>query len=112
MLCFIFFFQAEDGIRDKLVTGVQTCALPICPCGAPTGRCDLRPPRQAPGSRRRAVLTRGPADRPGPGPEVLPAVRPRLRGAADRPDEDPAAAFGKRPERPVPPRSGGAPRGP
>src|SRR3989441_5246845 len=26
----IFFFQAEDGIRDKLVTGVQTCALPIC----------------------------------------------------------------------------------
>src|SRR2546425_7463493 len=26
-----FFFQAEDGIRDKLVTGVQTCALPICP---------------------------------------------------------------------------------
>src|SRR5687767_14170978 len=25
-----FFFQAEDGIRDKLVTGVQTCAHPIC----------------------------------------------------------------------------------
>src|SRR5205823_7520403 len=25
----IFFFQAEDGIRDRLVTGVQTCALPI-----------------------------------------------------------------------------------
>ena len=24
-----FFFQAEDGIRGKLVTGVQTCALPI-----------------------------------------------------------------------------------
>src|SRR2546429_2334192 len=28
MLCF-FFFQAEDGIRDVAVTGVQTCALPI-----------------------------------------------------------------------------------
>src|SRR2546425_4738876 len=28
-LSFFFFFQAEDGIRDKLVTGVQTCALPI-----------------------------------------------------------------------------------
>ena len=28
-LCFFFFFQAEDGIRDDLVTGVQTCALPI-----------------------------------------------------------------------------------
>src|SRR5258708_10364911 len=25
----VFFFQAEDGIRDDLVTGVQTCALPI-----------------------------------------------------------------------------------
>src|SRR5207245_5713253 len=25
-----FFFQAEDGIRDATVTGVQTCALPIC----------------------------------------------------------------------------------
>ena len=32
--CFFFFFQAEDGIRDYKVTGVQTCALPICnePC--------------------------------------------------------------------------------
>src|SRR5260364_144626 len=27
---FFFFFQAEDGIRDDLATGVQTCALPIC----------------------------------------------------------------------------------
>src|SRR5205823_2510295 len=31
--CVFFFFQAEDGIRDKLVTGVQTCALPICSKG-------------------------------------------------------------------------------
>src|SRR5205085_1643940 len=34
VLCFFFFFfffQAEDGIRDLTVTGVQTCALPICP---------------------------------------------------------------------------------
>src|SRR5256885_8849102 len=28
--CVVFFFQAEDGIRDYKVTGVQTCALPIC----------------------------------------------------------------------------------
>src|SRR2546427_4829749 len=28
-LCSFFFFQAEDGIRDLTVTGVQTCALPI-----------------------------------------------------------------------------------
>src|SRR5699024_11591729 len=27
--CSFFFFQAEDGIRDRNVTGVQTCALPI-----------------------------------------------------------------------------------
>src|SRR5436190_7929308 len=27
----VFFFQAEDGIRDHCVTGVQTCALPISP---------------------------------------------------------------------------------
>src|SRR5205823_8707283 len=42
-----FFFQAEDGIRDKLVTGVQTCALPICHGGErlqkdPFGRCWLQ----------------------------------------------------------------------
>src|SRR2546429_4146973 len=32
ILIFFFFFQAEDGIRDVAVTGVQTCALPIL-CG-------------------------------------------------------------------------------
>src|SRR2546430_10755601 len=31
MHCIFFFFQAEDGIRDLTVTGVQTCALPISP---------------------------------------------------------------------------------
>src|SRR5258708_23465436 len=35
----VFFFQAEDGIRDDLVTGVQTCALPIY-----TRRFDWRRP--------------------------------------------------------------------
>src|SRR5687767_15605988 len=42
---FFFFFQAEDGIRDKLVTGVQTCALPISssrPCGAAATYCASR----------------------------------------------------------------------
>src|SRR5438552_10774002 len=37
----IFFFQAEDGIRDDLVTGVQTCALPISTAPA------VNDPRQA-----------------------------------------------------------------
>src|SRR2546429_2289409 len=31
LMFFFFFFQAEDGIRDVAVTGVQTCALPISP---------------------------------------------------------------------------------
>src|SRR5215204_3325028 len=38
MIFFFFFFQAEDGIRDHCVTGVQTCALPIWG----QGRCLLR----------------------------------------------------------------------
>src|SRR5216684_5279224 len=35
---FFFFFQAEDGIRDVAVTGVQTCALPILSAGRYTDR--------------------------------------------------------------------------
>src|SRR5436190_10846819 len=40
IIFWFFFFQAEDGIRDHCVTGVQTCALPICcsngACSRPT----------------------------------------------------------------------------
>src|SRR5687767_15453983 len=46
-----FFFQAEDGIRDKLVTGVQTCALPIS-----TKR--TFPPRRRPKKLRTRITTR------------------------------------------------------
>src|SRR5690349_10552301 len=46
----VFFFQAEDGIRDLYVTGVQTCALPICTRrGSPPSR-----PRRPPSCRCRA----------------------------------------------------------
>src|SRR5258708_15613343 len=48
-----FFFQAEDGIRDDLVTGVQTCALPISP-RAERG--------VAPHQPRRAVLSAAPEE--------------------------------------------------
>src|SRR5229473_5259201 len=41
---FFFFFQAEDGIRDKLVTGVQTCALPILGGRIPKGVLLVGPP--------------------------------------------------------------------
>src|SRR5690349_1257639 len=40
---FLFFFQAEDGIRDLYVTGVQTCALPICVAKSAAGMLDLEP---------------------------------------------------------------------
>src|SRR6266705_169616 len=39
-----FFFQAEDGIRGRTVTGVQTCALPICPHRAPLGLARVEKP--------------------------------------------------------------------
>src|SRR5256884_333382 len=39
---FFFFFQAEDGIRDVAVTGVQTCALPIYPRGRSRPRTALQ----------------------------------------------------------------------
>src|SRR2546425_5216996 len=50
----IFFFQAEDGIRDKLVTGVQTCALPIFPTTRKrTNKVDLfRGTKRTPGFAR------------------------------------------------------------
>src|SRR5947209_12150445 len=41
-LFFFFFFQAEDGIRDIGVTGVQTCALPICGAEVPVFERILR----------------------------------------------------------------------
>src|SRR5215510_12440738 len=58
----LFFFQAEDGIRDGHVTGVQTCALPICfrarrssrrsPPASTATRCSTRRPESM--TRRRA----------------------------------------------------------
>src|SRR5229473_5476097 len=73
-ILFFFFFQAEDGIRDKLVTGVQTCALPICRAFARRGgalRGSPEPPRarhrpQADARLRRGGLVRG-RGRPGRG---------------------------------------------
>src|SRR5260370_11195246 len=67
-LILLCFFQAEDGIRDSSVTGVQTCALPIC-CrdavsekgSAPTG--GVEPGRSGTSDRRgRVSLSSHPAD--------------------------------------------------
>src|SRR6266487_1125254 len=91
-----FFFQAEDGIRDGRVTGVQTCALPISGW----------PPRRASGWSRQAgrrprwrwarLASRAPpwtprspgtapAPRPEPGRAASPPARPGLAPATRRP---------------------------
>src|SRR5690349_24425051 len=63
---FRFFFQAEDGIRDLYVTGVQTCALPIW-------RRAPRPRPLGPGPRLRGAEALGPgARRLHPGPGAVP----------------------------------------
>src|SRR3712207_7904968 len=73
-----FFFQAEDGIRDIGVTGVQTCALPIWSTSRSCGRTW----RRADDERRRAP-------RPGAGAGLVPGLGvphavPALLGAGDR----------------------------
>src|SRR5690606_39632122 len=58
----VFFFQAEDGIRDFHVTGVQTCALPIFGEGEQDGRPRSMPPSEGLGffqNRRERRLQRG-----------------------------------------------------
>src|SRR5437762_4453262 len=61
---FFFFFQAEDGIRDTSVTGVQTCALPISSSSTPPtyqhasrARCATSTPATTSAPRRSAART-------------------------------------------------------
>src|SRR5205823_10802273 len=56
-----FFFQAEDGIRDKLVTGVQTCALPIFPVKPNASTRSASRGRSPRGRRARPGATRAPS---------------------------------------------------
>src|SRR2546425_3423326 len=94
-----FFFQAEDGIRDKLVTGVQTCALPISfqdrrprlPQHAP--RDPAAEPRREPARPRRRYRKASAKARAEPtGPEGRPSrglgdprrPRPAHRGSRGR----------------------------
>src|SRR5256885_6266552 len=57
MFCFFFFFQAEDGIRDYKVTGVQTCALPIYRVAGARFDVALRPARFADETRNAQLLS-------------------------------------------------------
>src|SRR2546429_5547361 len=88
--CFFFFFQAEDGIRDVAVTGVQTCALPILPkiVATPIAPLALPEPRIAPRrvapevvaaalpgpARDRLAAGQGPGGTAGPAPGVFPGA--------------------------------------
>src|SRR5256885_8735899 len=58
---FFFFFQAEDGIRDYKVTGVQTCALPISATCRRRRHCETRRPAR---SRHRSGADRSDAREP------------------------------------------------
>src|SRR5215211_6155158 len=121
---FFFFFQAEDGIRDHCVTGVQTCALPISAADRGAG---CRPGTSARGwGRRRRPTRSGAPDRragcrdAGPGRSSTAARRgPRAgprggaysarcgRGADRRPPSPPAPRrSAKRRTRAAPPRPG------
>src|SRR2546429_1505706 len=85
-----FFFQAEDGIRDVAVTGVQTCALPISSCKSMTCHQTYMTHHSFPGY---------------PGDHEPMADRRRAAGvagadaddlAAERPDEPAAPGGGRR----------------
>src|SRR2546422_7540701 len=70
ILRFFFFFQAEDGIRDVAVTGVQTCALPISPTHSWIRGLDIE--RRAGRDRRRRDAGRTPGRAP-----LAPAPQPQ-----------------------------------
>src|SRR2546430_14481495 len=107
---FFFFFQAEDGIRDLTVTGVQTCALPISRGGARSGvaagdlRAHLRPAGRLFAAHGRRSVAEIPAGR---------GAHRRLRpGAGGRGAALPAGGGRARPVPSAPPPGGGASRRP
>src|SRR5947208_5100163 len=91
MPALFFFFQAEDGIRDDLVTGVQTCALPISSNGA-TSASMIAPHTQITANARMGHCTRG---RPGSAVIEVGATSQVLRGAGAEHSADAAAEIGR-----------------
>src|SRR5689334_24586943 len=74
ILVFFFFFQAEDGIRDGTVTGVQTCALPIF---IPRTRCML-PEDDERGAAADALLLKNELSR-----DTVTSTMQRVRGMTE-----------------------------
>src|SRR5438034_11519201 len=77
-----FFFQAEDGIRDHCVTGVQTCALPISAHDG--GRATGDSPRRPDHRRRRVVTEAGAAQPPGGAVSAARGLPDRARRSEER----------------------------
>src|SRR5207248_11208179 len=82
---FFFFFQAEDGIRDRTVTGVQTCALPIFGSPADVPLWDAIAKGELPGPR---ILTavqplEGQGEKTGTPDEIRAFVRKQKAAGAD-----------------------------
>src|SRR2546422_11095232 len=103
---FFFFFQAEDGIRDVAVTGVQTCALPIWRRRNPAARGGRRCHR---GTRSRDGARRPPRPAAPRARALNRAVRRGRRrpppGTAGRPFRPPGRwGRGRGPGPPAPPR--------
>src|SRR2546429_2817671 len=91
---FFFFFQAEDGIRDVAVTGVQTCALPIFSPKPAEIRPDPRSRSESPPPTANPVIPpahRKPCARP-----PLSVRRASLSRSAATPPASPAAPNSRR----------------
>src|SRR5438105_7610145 len=73
LISIFFFFQAEDGIRDPLVTGVQTCALPISTSA--TGFMEMAVPHAVPDRHLHETGRRGGTDEHRPGSPEQPGER-------------------------------------
>src|SRR6266446_10450948 len=91
---FFFFFQAEDGIRDYKVTGVQTCALPICPTGCPARALPpLRPPSQGAGRAPQMGLKGQTAAKRADRVDPNAAWQANEHESGNNPADEPVAAF-------------------
>src|SRR5258706_46419 len=101
-LCLFFFFQAEDGIRDWSVTGVQTCALPISGSIGAGRRRAASPTRNGSSGMLRGMKgpPNPPRDPPGKGSE-LPLAKLKTYALSERPSLVSREGFAKAE---VPPR--------
>src|SRR2546427_2963822 len=101
-----FFFQAEDGIRDLTVTGVQTCALPISNVWSASPTAASSPSASSPAHSAAAPATRAPPSVNAASVRVTVPARVRGYGVRNAPGDatsrtgfGPAQRGGRSPER-------------